>query len=87
MRKKRTKNIKCLCTRDFNVKLKTVLNGWFDISFEKDVWYIAEDLGLSYKIYNDNKNSMLFSVYKGEYLFNDYFLTNNEVKMLELDKC
>lgn len=86
MRKKRTKNIKCLCTNDFKVRLKTVLNGSFDIFFQKDIWYVAEDLGLSYKIYSDNQNSLVFSVYQGEYLFNKYFLTSNEVKMLEIEK-
>jgi hypothetical protein len=76
--------MKCLCIK--NYEEKSILPD-FEITFESDNWYEAEDLGLSYRVIDSTGNSMVFSIFDVNYNFNDYFMTNYEVKKQKEELC
>lgn len=76
--------MKCLCVKKYEEN--SILHD-FEISFNIDTWYEAEDLGLSYRVIDSSGNSMVFSVFDTECNFNDYFMTNYEVKNKKEELC
>ena len=75
--------MKCLCKKDFYEKSSD-----FEIKFVKDMWYQADDMGLSYKICDEIGNGLVFSIVKGDYIFSEYFITQFDYKlMLENEYC
>lgn len=83
MKRKRSKQIKCICMADLYTTVNTYLDGQFEVSFDKDKWYKADDLGLSYRVYDNHGNSLVFSVLDNtEYVFDDFFKSFYDIKKL-----
>ncbi len=80
--------MKCLCIKKYEEStILPIIGSNFEISFVVDNWYEAEDLGLGYRVIDSSGNSMVFSIFDIECNFNDYFMTNYEVKNKKEELC